>query len=120
MNDRGFPAPRPRPAGAAAGTAEKYERYESTDSFIAVADADAEIITFSGKPDAITLTARVADALVTLTDRMNRERHVVVVLAGTTIDTYISRERVLARERTAGGGAELHVVGKWAEPADAG
>jgi hypothetical protein len=104
--------------GAPAMTVEKYERYESTVGFVAVADDDAEVITFSGRPDSIVLHALVANCLVTLTDRLNRQTHVIPVGIGETIETHVAAERVLARENVAGGGATLSVVGKWAEPAD--
>lgn len=115
----GFPAPRGRPLGPPAAVAEKYDRYDGTDGFVAVADTDTEVIVFSGKPDNIVLTARVGDALVTLTDRVGREQAEIVVLAGATVETRISRERVVARERVAAGGAELAVIGKWAAPPEA-
>jgi len=114
----GFPSPRPRAHGAPLVLGEKFERYESTNGFVAVADTDDEIITFSGKPDCIVLKALVANVLATLTDRLDRQTHVIPVGIGETVTTYISAERVRARENVAGGGATLSVVGKWAEPLD--
>jgi len=116
MKQHGYPPPRPRAEGAGVIAVERFERYESSEGFVAVPDADGEIFVFGGRPDTIVLTARVADALVTLTDRIGRGAHELVVLAGETVDTRISRERVIARERVAAGGSELFVVGKWAEP----
>jgi len=115
---RGYPVARPRATGAAAITVEKYERYEATAGFVAVADTDTEVITFSGRPDSIVLHALVGAVLVTLTDRLDRETHVIPVGIGETIETHIGRERVLARENVAAAGATLSVVGKWAAPAD--
>jgi len=97
---------------------ERYERYEATAGFVAVANADAEVITFSGKPDCIVLRALVADVLATLTDRLNRQTHVIPVGINETVTTYVAAERVLARENVADAGATLSVVGKWAEALD--
>jgi hypothetical protein len=94
---------------------EKYGRYQSTAGFVAVADVDTDVISFAGRPDSIVLQARVADVLVTLTDELDRETHVIAVVAGEPIETHIGRRRVVARERVAAGGAELFVLGKWAE-----
>jgi hypothetical protein len=114
----GFPSPRARARGAPTLIGEKYERYESTAGFVAVADTDTEVITFSGRPDSIVLHALVGAVLVTLTDRLDRQTHVIPVGIGETIETHIAAERVLARENVAAAGATLSVVGKWAEPAD--
>jgi hypothetical protein len=95
---------------------ERFERYESNEAFFDLPDTDTEVFVFGGRPDTIELTARVADALVTLTDRIGRGAHELIVLAGTTLETKISRERVVARERAAAGGSQLFVVGKWAQP----
>lgn len=118
MKDHGFPEARPREVGPPSLIGEKYERYESTAGFVAVADTDTEVITFSGRPDSIVLSALVGAVLVTLTDRLNRESHVIPVRIGETIETHISRERVLARENVAAAGATLSVVGKYAERAE--
>lgn len=114
----GYPAPRLREAGPEPVTTEKFGRYEATAGFVAVADTDTEVITFSGRPDSIVLQARVADALVTLRSRAGSETHVIPVVAGAPVETHIAREVVIARERVAAGGAELSVIGKWAERDD--
>ncbi len=116
MKHADYPAPRPRPEGARPGLVEKYERYQSTEGFLAVADTDTEVITFAGRPDSIVLTARVADAIVTLRSRWGSETDEFPVLAGATLETRLSAEVVFARERVAAAGAELFVVGKWAQP----
>lgn len=88
------------------------DRYESNNE-TTLADTDATIITFSGRPDAIILQARSFPALVTLTDRMNRETSTILVQVGAALDAGISRERVIARNAIPGSNAILNVVGKW-------
>lgn len=112
------PEARERARGAPVAIGERFERYEATDGFVAVANTDTEVITFSGKPDCIVLHALVGAVLVTLTDRLNRQTHVIPVGIGETLTTYVAAERVVARENVADAGATLSVVGKWAEPLD--
>jgi hypothetical protein len=94
---------------------EKYERYEAS-AETATTDTDAVLIDFSGRPDCIVLTARTAGALFTISDRHGRERSSIAVLAGTSQETHIGRERVLVRSLVAGTPASAHALGKWAEP----
>jgi hypothetical protein len=123
--NRGAPAMMGAPApGEAASwppkyrTPERYGRYEATAGFVAVANDDATVITFSGRPDSIVLHALVGAVLVTLTDRLDRQTHVIPVGIGETLETHIAAERVIARENVADAGATLSVVGKWALPPD--
>ncbi len=92
---------------------ERYERYETTEGLVTVGDADAQIIAFSGTPDSIVLRATTFDALVTLTNRAGQESHEILVVAGDRVETHLSRDRVLARNRVAGSAALLYVEGKW-------
>jgi len=108
----GFPAPRARPRAWAPVTHETFHRYE-TNGETTLGDTDAEVWTFSGRPDSITISARAFPALVTLTDRLSRTESTILVQVGAPLDTRISRERVIARNAIAGSNAVLNVVGKW-------
>lgn len=113
-----YPPVRFRVVGPAPVLAEKYERYEATSGEVTLADTDATVLDFSGTPDCIEISARSFGAIVTLTDRLNREGHVIVVHPNSTRITYISRMRVVARNLTGGSNALLSVVGKWAAPGE--
>lgn len=116
MRHHGFPAARARGGDAPApGAVEKYERYE-TNGETTLGDTLADVIMFSGQPDAITASARAFSALIVLTDRTDRETDLILVPAGTTVDLRISRDRVRARNAVAASNAVLNVVGKWAAP----
>lgn len=93
----------------------KYERIDGPTSETTLGDSDAVVFTFSGRPDSIYLATRSFPAIVTLTDRLNREQSVLLVPVGAAVETFISRERVIARNAIAGSNAILSVLGKWAE-----
>lgn len=113
--DLGYPESRPRAVGALPAAALKYERIDGPASPVTVGDTDAEVFRFSGRPDTIMLAARAFSALVTLTDRLGREATTLLVPAGQSIETYIARDVVIARNAVAGSAAILSIVGKWAE-----
>jgi hypothetical protein len=115
---RGYPEQRERERGPAPHVGDKYERYEGTPAEVTLADTEAVIITFSGKPDAISLSARSFGAVVRFTDRLGRDPDNIVILPNTTVHTHMSAERVLARNLTAGSNALLSVTGKWASPGE--
>ena len=110
-------APGPPPAAAL-----KYERIDGTRAEVTVTDVDAVAFRFSGRPDSITLSARLFGALFTLTSRLGGEDTVILVPVNTSIDTFIARDTVLVRNAIAGSAAAVTVVGKWAaldEPTNA-
>jgi hypothetical protein len=108
------PPPRERERGPAPMAGDKYERYEGTPAEVTLADTEAVIITFSGKPDAISLSSRSFGAVVRFTDRLGRDADNIVILPNTTVHTHQSAEQVRARNLTAGSNALLSVIGKWA------
>ena len=114
-----FPPSRGRLLGAPVKVAEKFGRYESTDGHVTLADTDAEIITFSGRPDMIRLVAHLNNANVLLTDRLNRETDHVHIHEGEVMTIRIGRDRVIARNADVGVNAQLSVEGFWAEPDEA-
>jgi hypothetical protein len=114
----GYPAARERGWSEPPAQASRFPRYESMAADVASIDTDAELITFSGRADSVRLSARTNGARFTLTDRLNRETHFVVVLAGLTDTVDIPCERVLVRSHVAGAAASCFVTGMFAAPAD--
>lgn len=113
--DRGYPEPRMRAVGALPAAALKYERVDGPTAEITCADTEAEVFRFSGRPDTIFLSARSFPAIVVLTDRLNRERTTLLVPVNASIETFVARDTVRARNAIAGSAAIITVVGKWAE-----
>ncbi len=109
----GFPLERRREQPETAPGAEPFAQYEGTVGFVAVADTFGEIIRFSGYPDSIVLTARVAAARVRIRDLTTNAVGEIGVNAGQQIETRLVGRIVEAQEVVAAAGAELSVVGKW-------
>ena len=112
---RGFPEPRTRAAGALPAAALKYERVDGPAAELTLTDTEAEVFRFSGRPDTIFVSARAFPAVVILTDRMNNERTVLLVPVNGSIETFIARDTVRARNAIPGSAAIITVVGKWAQ-----
>lgn len=109
-----------REAPETAAGAEPFAQYEGTVGFVAVPDTFGEIIRFSGYPDSITLSARVAAARVRIRDLTGNAVGEIGVNAGTEIETRLVGRIVEAQEVVAAAGAELSVVGKWSDRKAAG
>ncbi len=90
-----------------------YERIDGPAGLVTAGDTDAVVFTFSGKPDAIYLASRAFDAIFTLDDPAGAEQSVVLVAAGDSVLTYISRRRVQVRNAVAGSNAIVNVAGLW-------
>lgn len=114
----GTPAPRARGGPNPPLVSERYERSESTTSEFASADTDAAVLTFSGMVDLVRLSARTNGALFTLTDRLDRETHVVTVLPNQTEEVHYRCERVKVRNLVAGSNAAVMVTGLYGSPAE--
>jgi len=114
----GYPAARVRGGDLAPAQASRFPRYESMAADVASINTDVELITFSGRADSVRLSARTNGARFTLTDRLERQTHFVVVLAGETNTVDIPCERVLVRSHVAGAAASCFVTGMWADPAE--
>jgi hypothetical protein len=104
-----YPIPRDRPAPALPVVAENYHRFDSTNGEVAVADAIATIIEFSGEPELIRITCRTNGAVVTLTDANGIEDRPAVILPNTTQDFRIPRRLVRARNLVPGSNAAISV-----------
>jgi hypothetical protein len=109
-----FPQLRERAPGPPPAAPIKYERIDGPADQVTLGDNDAEIFRFSGRPDSIMLSANLFGALFTLTSRLGGEPTVILVGAGETIETFVARDRVLARNAVAGSNSKVTVVGKWA------
>jgi hypothetical protein len=115
-----YPVARPRWRGAPPQLAQKFQRYESTTAEVTLGDNDADVISFSGRPDAISVTARTFGALVKLTDRLGRETSYIEIPTGQPVWLPISREKVIAKNLVAGSNAVIFVTGAWAEADERG
>ena len=118
--EAGYPEVRAREAPAPVLDSVRYERHEGTNGEVTLADADAIIHTFSGEPDMIYLVARANAAIVTLTDRLNREDDSFVLVPNQPLKLNVGRERVRARNADAGQAATLSVMGFWVARDEAG
>jgi len=117
-----YPAARERAPGPPPAAAIKYERIDGPADQVTLGDTDATVYRFSGRPDSIMLSANLFAALFTLTSRLGGEPTVLMVGAGETVETFVARDTVLARNAIAGSNAKVTVVGKWAaldEPSSA-
>jgi hypothetical protein len=109
-----YPPERQLAAPPPAAAAIRYERQQGLTDHVTLSNSDATIITFAGTPDAIVLTAVDNSAMFTLTDRLDRDVDNVMVPAGETVTVYLAREKVLARNQSAGQNAKVTVLGLWA------
>lgn len=113
-----FPAPRVRAPLARTPLELVYERQESTRGFVTLADADGDVIRFSGEVDAVDLWVETFGAIVTLTNRDDTETDTITLRVG---EKYAARFRcsvVRARNAVGGSNATVQAVGKWARQAE--
>jgi len=109
-----FPAPRVREPGPAPLVGAKYERTDGPTAPVTLGDADATVFTAAGRPDAWMVSARAFPAIVTFTDRLNRETSTYLIPTDSSDTYFVSRERIVARNAIAGSNAVLGVLALWA------
>ena len=114
----GYPAARARGPDRAPGQPERYERYESTSAEITSTDDFVDAITFSGRVDAVRLSARTAGVRFRLSDRLDRQTHFVIVEAGITDEVRIPCERVAIRSLVDAAAGSAFITGMYAQPAE--
>jgi hypothetical protein len=114
----GYPQPRLRGPDRGPGQPERYERVEAMAAEQTTDDTMTTAITFSGRADAVRLSARTASIRFRLGDRLDRETHFVVVLAGNTEELRVPCERVAVQSLVAATAGSAHVVGLWASAAE--
>lgn len=102
-----YPALRPKPGPDGGFVPELLWRIESTNGEVTLADTNATVFTASGTPDKWRITARAFGALVVLTNILDQEEQAVLVPAGETVELYVPRRRVRARNATAASNATL-------------
>lgn len=109
-----FPSPRVREAGPAPLVGSKFERTDGPTAPVTLGDTDATIFTAAGRPDAWLISARAFPAIVTFTDRLNRETSTCLIPTDSSDTYYVSRERIVARNAIGGSNAVLGVLALWA------
>jgi hypothetical protein len=114
MSRFGFPEAREHRGGpAAVSAAPRYDVIESATP-LTCANTDAQVIRFSGKPDAIDLAAHTFPVIFTFLNEMDVELGEVTVGPGVPYSSHISALVVQARNAIAGSNGIASVVGKWA------
>jgi hypothetical protein len=99
-------------------TAERYQRAESS-SLTTLGDTNATVITFSGRPDAVQLSAQAFGAIFVLDDLVNRTLTELHIPAGASETIRVNPKIVRARNAVAGSNAIVMAVGLWAERGEA-
>ena len=111
----GFPGMRPVEDARPGLVTQRFLRYESTKGYITVADADTEIIEFSGMPDSIEIWVLTNNVLVTFVNVEGAANEPIQVNASNFYEPGIAYRRVIARNAVAGVVGTIQVVGKWVE-----
>lgn len=115
MKIHGYPEPRVRAALPAAPLSDRFERWETSAGFLALTDTLADVLRFSGQPDAIELWIEDNDAVLQFTDRAGADLESITVRAGQFYEPRIPCSVVRGRNETAGLTARVQIVGKWAK-----
>lgn len=98
--------------------ADDFQRVQTTDGFVTVADTDGTLIEFAGTPDTIELLCTTFDVILTLTDRARSRDVEIIVLAATRYEHRGGGfDTLLARNRVGGSAGIVQAIGKWARPA---
>ena len=114
--DPGYPAPRARgditPRAPLAG----FVSHESTRGYVAVTDAEADIIRFSGRVQRVDLRCETFGVVVTLTGRALEERDTITLRANESRTVDVACSVVRASNAVAGSAGTLQVVGYFQQP----
>lgn len=109
-----YPPDRDRDGRATAVLTDQFTQRETTGGFRAVADADALVIAFSGRPDRVEVIVEAADVIVSLRDRGRDDADEITLRVG---QAYLFRsrgDRVFARNAVALSIGTVQVIGEWA------
>lgn len=102
-----YPSLRPLPGPEAGFTPELLWRVESTDGEVTLGDTNADLFTASGTPDKWRVTARANGALIVPTNILDQEEDAILVPAGETVEFYVPRRKLRARNATAAANATV-------------
>ena len=102
-----YPQPRPMPGPDPGFTPELLWRMESTNGEVTLGDTNANLFTASGTPDKWRVTARAFGALIVPTNILDQEESAILVPAGATVEFYVPRRKLRARNATAGSNATV-------------
>lgn len=110
----GYPVARERPAAPAATLTDRFARIETSDGFVTLGDADAEVYAFSGAPDRIELLVELNDAIITPRTRGRQELETITMRAGQSYELDARYCVIVGRNLTAGLNARVQVIGRYA------
>lgn len=102
-----YPALRPMPGPGPGFTRELLWRMESTDGEVTLGDANADLFVASGTPDKWRVTARAFGALIVPTNILDQEEDAILIPAGQTVEFYVPRRKLRARNATGGSNATV-------------
>jgi len=104
---RVYPGLRPMPGPEPGFVPEQLWRVESTDGEVTLGDTNADVFTASGTPDKWRVTARAFGALIVPTNVLDQEEDAILVPAGETVELYLRRRKLRARNATAASNATV-------------
>lgn len=91
----------------------RFCRYESTNGFVNVADAFAEVLKFSSLPDSIEIFVLDFSAVIRFLHDRGGQNESITINAGNFYEPGIVYEIIEARNLVAASVARIQVVGKW-------
>jgi len=102
-----YPGLRPMPGPELGFTPELLWRMESTNGEVTLGDTNATLFIASGTPDKWRVTARAFGALIVPTNVLDQEESAILVPVGETVEFYLPRRKLRARNATAGSNATV-------------
>jgi hypothetical protein len=102
-----YPDARPMGPAEAGHTPELLWRMESTDGEVTLGDTNADLFSASGTPDKWRVTARAFGALIVPTNILDQEEDAILIPAGETVEFYVPRRKLRARNATAASNATV-------------
>lgn len=97
---------------------DRFQRAEAS-SLTTLGDTNAAVVTFSGRPDAVRLSAQAFGAIFVLNDLEGRQLTEVHIPAGGSEMVPLNPRNITARNAVAGSNAIVMAVGLWAERGEA-
>jgi len=91
-----------------------FREQQTTSGFVTVADADADVLVFAGRPVRVEIVVELFDVIVSLRDRTLRVSDEITLRAGQRYEWQLAGDRVVARNAVAGSAGRVQVIGQWA------